>query len=60
MPWDTSSTHPQILLPVAQSMGTAGMGCPSAKGKSSEMLAGETGEHGRKGNTPQAWKSSPS
>ncbi|XP_057896640.1 uncharacterized protein LOC131093491 [Melospiza georgiana] len=39
--WDTGSTHPR-----------AGMGCPSAKGNSSEMLAGETGGHGRKESPP--------
>lgn len=50
--WDTSSTHPKPSRLQPSRWAAAGLGCPSAKGNSSEMLPGETGECGKKGNIP--------
>lgn len=50
--WDTSSTHLKPSRLQLSRWAAAGLGCPSAKGNSSEMLPGETGECGRKGNIP--------
>lgn len=52
MLWDTGSTIHKSSRLHPSPWAAAGLGCPSAKGNSSEMLAGETGECGREGNTP--------